>query len=238
MFDLVIGFSGEGTLPEHVMNDLLELIRCITTNCTRDIWTLLNSTFKHSEKILHHSPLVAIFRDNGSVRKIEFGLHEPPTRVLGVKVWCGSPSGVCNPGPGDLTYKNNHSGTGKETVRQKCCRCGYVSPWIALKDVTWVHLLPGSRRVYWHDYPITPQQQMLFTPVADARSSHARVDQQNQSKKRQRGLSSHAQVDQQDQSKKRQRGLSSHAQVDQQDQSKKRQRGISAIGVQATKKRK
>ena len=154
-------------MPEHVMAETLEIIRCITTNSCTDIWQLLHRTFKHSEKILHQTPLVAIFRDNGSVRTIEFGLHEPPSRVLGAKLWCGAPEGTCQPGPGDLTYKNNDSGTGKEAVRQKCRRCGYVSRWITIKDVDWVHLLPGSRRVYWHDYPVTPAQQMLFAPVVD-----------------------------------------------------------------------
>ena len=189
MFDLAIGFSGEGTLPEHVMNDLLELMRRITTGCSTDIWTLLNVTFKHSEKILHQSPLVAVFRDNGLIRRIEFGLHEPPTRVLGAKLWCGAPGGECHPGPGDLTYKNHNSGTAKETIRQKCRRCGYVSGWIAPKDVPWVHLLPGSRRVYWHEYPISPQQQMLFSPVADAGSLHGDPNHDNMGMKRQRGMS-------------------------------------------------
>jgi len=103
IFDLVIGFSGEGTLPEHVMNELLELMRCIATDCGTDFWEVLNMTFKHGERFLHQCPLVAVFRDNGSVRRIEIGLHEPPTRVLGAKLWCGSSVGTCHPGPGDLT---------------------------------------------------------------------------------------------------------------------------------------
>ena len=185
IFDLVIGFSGEGTLPEHVMNELLELMRCIATDCGTDFWEVLNMTFKHGERFLHQCPLVAVFRDNGSVRRIEIGLHEPPTRVLGAKLWCGSSVGTCHPGPGDLTYKNNHSGTGKETIRQKCRRCGFVSGWITVKDVSWVHLLPGSRRVYWHDYPVTPHQQMLFGPQGDAGSN----DQGKPPKKRERGMS-------------------------------------------------
>ena len=223
MFDLVIGFSGEGTLPEHVMNELLELMRLITTDCGTDLWDVLNTTFKHGEKFLHQCPIVAIFRDNGSVRRIEIGLHEPPSRVLGAKLWCGSSGGQCRPGPGDLTYKTNHAGTAKEAVRQKCRRCGFVSGWVGLKDITWVHLLPGSRRVYWHDYPVTPKQQMAF-------GSSDETGSEMQPKKREQGMSA---TDGKEGSPVN-AGSTGHEK-----QRKKRERGISvATGDQAMKKKK
>jgi hypothetical protein len=187
MFDLILGFSGEGTLPEHVMNEMQDLIRDVTINCGTDIWALLNTTFKHTERLLHHTPLVAIFKDKGVVRSIELGLHEPPSRVLGVKLWCGAPGGQCRPGPGDLTYKTCDVGTPKECIKQKCRRCGYSSAWVAVREISWVHRLPGSRRVFWHNYPVTPQQQMIFAPAADTESSDALSLQPRQ--KRGRGMS-------------------------------------------------
>ena len=159
---------------------------------------------------------------------------------------CSSSDGQCQPGPGDLTYKMNHTGTAKEAVRQKCQRCGFVSGWVALKDITWVHLLPRSRRVYWHDYPVTPKQQMAF-------GSSYEIRFETQPKKREQGMSatdgkegSRVNAGHEKQLKKRQQGMlatdgkeGSRVNAGHKKQQKKRERGMSvATGDQAMKKKK
>src|SRR5258705_5541897 len=143
LFDLVLGFSGETTLPEFVMDELQGLIRAVTVDSITHIWSVLCKTFKHSERLLNHSTLIVIFQDGPVLRCIELGLHEPPHRVLGVKLWCGMSNGTCHPGPGDLFYKSSRSGTPRECLKQKCRRCGFNSDWVLLKDVEWVKPLPG-----------------------------------------------------------------------------------------------
>lgn len=195
LFDLVLGFSGETTLPEFVMDELLYLIRAVTVDSITNIWTLLGQTFKHSERLLNHSALIAVFQDGSVLRCIELGLHEPPHRVLGLKLWCGMSNGTCHPGPGDLFYKSSRSGTPRECLKQKCRRCGFNSDWVLLKDVEWVKPLPGSRRVFWHDYPISPQQQLLFAhpdrpPSSDQEGE--KLQSKKGKQKRERGMSGSA----------------------------------------------
>jgi hypothetical protein len=130
MLNLVISFSGETTLPEFLMMELVELIKNVTVNTVMDMWELLWLTLKHGERFLNHSALIVIFQDDTGIHCIEFRLHEPPHQNLGVTMWRGNPAGECHPGPSDLTYNNSHTSTPKEAIKQRCCRCGFVSGWI------------------------------------------------------------------------------------------------------------
>jgi hypothetical protein len=183
-YDIIVGFTGESTLPDLVVHELINIIKNFTVNQQRDFWAVIVKSLKSANDLLHHSTITVIFRENGTVVCRELGLHDPPSRVMGVNFFCGGLE--CRPLPGELRYKND-SGPDfrKETVRQDCKKCQFRSRNVKIQEVDWVHRLPGNPRIFWHDYPPAPQQRALFADakgpriVQDTKAKRERADTVN-----------------------------------------------------------
>lgn len=83
---------------------MLAIISLFAVNQGRDIWSGLEDCFKHAERLLLHSAVMALFKDGDDVRCRQFGLHNPPSRVLGIDFFCRSLD--CHTLPGELRYTN------------------------------------------------------------------------------------------------------------------------------------
>jgi hypothetical protein len=123
---------------------------------------VMQESLKHAERLLRHSAVTVIFKLDDKVEMREIGLHDPPSRVLGVShFFCGGLT--CQTQARELTYSNkSHPDPKKEAIRQTCQQCGAKSPWIKVGAVEWVVPLPGSKKVFWHRYPMTKAQRSLF----------------------------------------------------------------------------
>lgn len=133
----------------------------LTVKQQRDIWIAIAQSLKTADDLLRHSSVTVILKVDNKVEKREIGLHDPPSRVLGVHhFFCSGMN--CRSQARELRYSNKLAGDINEAVRQKCEQCGVQSLWVRIRDVDWVHLLPGSRRIFWHHYPLTSAQMTLF----------------------------------------------------------------------------
>jgi len=161
-YHLIVGFTGQSTLPDVVIHDLIKVMKNFTVNQGRDIWPVITKTLTCAEDLLRHSTVTVIFKDNGTVVCRNIGLHNPPSKVMGVDhFFCGGLG--CRALPGELRYSNKlDSNFMKETVRQECSQCKFRSRNVKVGDVDWAHSLPGNRRIFWHNYPPTDQQRALF----------------------------------------------------------------------------
>jgi hypothetical protein len=160
--DIIVGFSGESTLPEFVVSDMIEILLRLTVRQQRDIWKVIAQSLKGAERLLQHSAVTVIFKVGDRVEMREIGIHDPPGRVLGIgHFFCGTLS--CRPQPMELRYSNKpHTDLMKESIRQHCMQCDQRSAWVKIGDIPWVRPLPGSKRIFWHDYPVTNAQMGLF----------------------------------------------------------------------------
>ena len=162
-FDFVLGFTGDSTLPQYVAEEIMYTVVDLAVHQQRDPWEATVKAFSRNHTVLEHTSVVLVFRDrNNNVLCREIGLHHPPQAALGIHFqFCGNTE--CRPNPGDTRFKTQFAdGRVKEKLRQFCRRCGYTSPWIKVSDVNWVHPVPGTSRVFWHDYPVTGVQLMTF----------------------------------------------------------------------------
>jgi len=179
-YDIIVGFTSLSTLPEMVMHELIKIMKNFTVNQQRDIWAVIENSLTSAQDVLPHSTITVVFKANGTVVCRSLGLHNPPSRVMGVDFFCGGFG--CRPLPGELRYYNKyHPDIKKEVVRQECSQCKFQSRNVRIGEVDWVQLLPGSRRIFWHDYPPTEQQRALFLDgqCQDAKVKRERVDSMN-----------------------------------------------------------
>ena len=56
----------------------------LTVKQQYDIWIAVAQSLKTAEELLRHSSVTVILKVNNKVEKWEIGLHDPPSRVLGM----------------------------------------------------------------------------------------------------------------------------------------------------------
>jgi hypothetical protein len=150
-----------------VTHSIIGLLTQLATRQQRDLWATIVKSFSNEVPMLRNTAVTVVFRDtDNNVCSREIGLHAPPTFILGVYFsTCGNRD--CRPLPGHIRYKNWYpKGSDRrlsEIVRQCCQKCGYKSPWVKTKVIDWAHPFPGQNSIYWHDYPVTPQQLQAFS---------------------------------------------------------------------------
>jgi hypothetical protein len=151
-----MAFSGDTTLPEFVIQEIIDMIKAFAARQQFGVWNVIERVFASRTHILAQTSVVFLFREEtGEIMLREMGLHDPPHRVLGVDFrYCGNPDCDCRPFATIFKKKK------KSKVRQYCRRCGYTSPWVDIATVNWCKLLRGTTNVYWHSLPIHPQQLM------------------------------------------------------------------------------
>lgn len=160
-YDLILGFTSDTILPEFVTNEMIDIITHLTVNQERDLWCAIGKGLKHAERLLRHTAVMVIFKEGDSLCCRQIGLHDPPSRVLGLDFACGSMT--CRPLPGELKYSNKpDSDMNKETVRQDCRRCNFRSKNIKLAEIDWLRRVGGTKRIFWHEYPPTLDMMTLF----------------------------------------------------------------------------
>jgi hypothetical protein len=162
LFDMVVGFSGASTIPHFVTSGLVKLITEIAVDRERNVWDALGRTMANDATLLKHSPVTVIYRDvNDKVISRAFGFHTPPVRVWGCDFsYCGTRE--CNPMPRDVYFKTKGSGEAQK-VRQRCLKCGWKSDWKSIQDFDFLQQWDASHAlVYWHNFPLTNQQQFAF----------------------------------------------------------------------------
>jgi len=102
-----------------VMHELIKIMKNFTVNQQRDIWAVIENSLTSAQDVLPHSTITVVFKANGTVVCRSLGLHNPPSRVMGVDFFCGGFG--CRPLPGELRYYNKyHPDIKKEVVRQEC----------------------------------------------------------------------------------------------------------------------
>lgn len=94
-----------------------------------DIWKIMQQALKYGERVLHHSMVTIIFNLDGKVEVREIGLHDLPSRVLGVDhFFCSSMS--CQMQARELRYANKtHPDPMKEALCQTRGWCGEKLSW-------------------------------------------------------------------------------------------------------------
>ena len=142
--------------------ELIIFLNCIAVKQERDIWRAIEYSLKHAEELLQHSSETVVFKVGNKVQSREIGLHDPPSKVLGVcRFYCGSL--VCQSQTAEMRYKNKtHTHPKKEAIHQVCNTCQRQSAWIKVRDVEWDHLVTGSKCIFWHIYPAT-QTRWLYS---------------------------------------------------------------------------
>jgi len=160
--DLIIGFTGDSTLPEFIVTEMIDMMVRFTVKQQRDIWTVMEHSLKGAERLLKYSAVTVIYKIDDQVEIREIGLHDPPSRCLGIgSFYCGGLN--CHTQVMELRYQNSpHAHPMKEKIRQICRQCSTRSAWVVVRDVEWIHLLCGSQRIFWHSYPLTKAQMSLF----------------------------------------------------------------------------
>jgi hypothetical protein len=160
--DAIVGFTGESTLPEFVISNMIDVMVRFTIKQERDIWKVVEHSLKNAEKLLRQTAVTVIFKLGDKVEMREIGLHDPPTRVLGVtQFFCGGLT--CQTQERELKYSNRtHKEPKKEAIRQYCLRCKEKSRWIKLGEVEWAIPFAGNKKIFWHRYPMTNAQRGLF----------------------------------------------------------------------------
>jgi len=164
-FDVIVGFTGDSTLPEFVINEMINMMVRFTVKQQRDIWTVMEQSLKGAERLLQYSAVTVLFKMDDQVEVREIGLHDPPSRALGVgSFFCGGSN--CHTQAMELRYSNKpHADPRKEKIRQTCRQCSTRSAWVTVGDIDWIHLLSGSKRMFWHRYPLTNAQMSVFSTV-------------------------------------------------------------------------
>lgn len=166
-----MGFTGESTLPVVVGPSIVKVLIEMATRYPKDIWATSLRVFGMDNTLLCQTPVGIIYKEAGGIsHSCEIGCHDPPSRALGVQIrWCGNKD--CN-AIDSVYFKNSTNGSG-EQLRLKCIGCGFVSQWVSTSDVTWANAVPGTRRSSWHEYPLTPNQLMIFVGQTKKRKAIA-----------------------------------------------------------------
>jgi len=120
---------------------MIDIMVRITVKQQRDIWTILERCLKGAEQLLQYSAVTVIFKHHGKVEVREIGLHDPPSRVLGVSsFYCGGAN--CHTQAMELRYNTKtHVNPMKEKIRQMCRQCG--TRWDCVR---YTEYLQGHRR--------------------------------------------------------------------------------------------
>lgn len=119
-YNVIVGFTGDSTLPEFVITEIIDIMARLTVKQQRDMWKVMEQSLKRADRLLRHSAVTVILKVDGKVEAREIGLHDPPSRVLGVgHFMCGGLR--CRAQAMELRYNNKcHTDPMKESICQKC----------------------------------------------------------------------------------------------------------------------
>jgi hypothetical protein len=171
LFTFVVGFSGPSVVPRIVMLALLQFLRLAYLYQER-VWEALVSSFL-DHRLLTHSPVVLIFRDNDKIISRQLIYSVPQSRPWGLLPRCGDPD--CSSLPGSFNIVGGRrQGENHPTFKIKCLKCGWPSEYVSRPE--WLKELP-KKFFFWHHYPLssTERQYILHETLRIRRLGRAVV---------------------------------------------------------------
>lgn len=157
IFDWVIGFAGNSTIPILTVHALSRLVSEAFIGDSKSFTEVLTRSVVSDHTLLKQNCVVAIFKENGETKKWGIAAHETPLRPWGLAVGhCGG-SG-CTGGPRSVQFM-----TKKDKVRAVCSKCQWRSRWLSKESLDFVHQWSKAHPlVYRHDFPLSVAQVATF----------------------------------------------------------------------------
>ncbi|KAH0825637.1 hypothetical protein J3R83DRAFT_13484 [Lanmaoa asiatica] len=177
IFDFVVAFPAQTTLPAHARSFVSSMTRSLAIDNAAEaksarppsIWSAFVRAVKHSLAVLESTPIILIFneRGEGPQRHAEcrqVGSHMPPFNAWGVQFSaCGN---GCDVVASDMAFRSD-----KGAMRCHCMMCGWKSIKVKIDDVADMvsTLCADLPSVYWHAYPPSPHLLSTFSRITAER---------------------------------------------------------------------
>jgi hypothetical protein len=156
LFGFVLGFTGPSVVPHVIILQILSFLKAVFMHC-KPVWESLLSNFL-DQRLLSHSPVVLIFRENEETisRRIIYSI--PEARPWGFQPRCGDPECLALPGSfhvkGSRRQHENHP-----FFKVKCLKCGWSSEYVPRP--LWLQELP-KKFFFWHHYPLSLEERQYI----------------------------------------------------------------------------